>query len=147
MWIPLKKVALIQTNQRSNALSAVIVFPEVAVWSNRDRFVNVGFQMSSDISLIADNKWHYCCMPWYSYSHACGVTAGRAHVRNCYDNAFWNGEAIHIGDGCSTFHPLSSIDVVAHEVAHGFTTYTSGLVYSSQSGGMNEAFSDMAGVL
>lgn len=73
------------------------------------------------------------------------VVAGRAHVRNCYDNAFWNGEAIHIGDGCGTFYPLSSIDVVAHEIAHGYTTYTSGLVYSAESGGMNEAFSDMAG--
>lgn len=66
-------------------------------------------------------------------------------MRSCYDNAFWNGVAIHIGDGCGTFHPLSSIDVVAHEVAHGFTTYTSGLVYSGEHGGMNEAFSDMAG--
>jgi PKD repeat protein len=40
---------------------------------------------------------------------------------------------------------LVSLDVSAHEVSHGFTEFNSGLIYSSQSGGMNEAFSDMAG--
>jgi pseudolysin/vibriolysin len=49
------------------------------------------------------------------------------------------------GDGATTFHPLVSLDVSAHEVSHGVTEQNSGLVYSGQSGGMNEAFSDMAG--
>jgi PKD repeat protein len=49
------------------------------------------------------------------------------------------------GDGYSTFYPLVCLDVVAHEVSHGFTENHSGLIYSSQSGGINEAFSDMAG--
>lgn len=49
------------------------------------------------------------------------------------------------GDGATTFYPLVSLDVTAHEVAHGFTEYNSGLIYSGQSGGINEAFSDMAG--
>lgn len=35
--------------------------------------------------------------------------------------------------------------MAAHEVSHGFTEQNSGLVYSGQSGGINEAFSDMAG--
>jgi len=49
------------------------------------------------------------------------------------------------GDGYTTFYPLVCLDVSAHEVSHGFTENNSGLIYSSQSGGMNEAFSDMAG--
>jgi vibriolysin len=49
------------------------------------------------------------------------------------------------GDGATTFYPLVSLDVAAHEVSHGFTEQNSGLVYSGQSGGINEAFSDMAG--
>ena len=49
------------------------------------------------------------------------------------------------GDGYTTFYPLVSLDVSAHEVSHGFTEFNSGLIYSSQSGGINEAFSDMAG--
>ncbi|MGA4816010.1 M4 family metallopeptidase [Pseudomonas aeruginosa] len=35
--------------------------------------------------------------------------------------------------------------MAAHEVSHGFTEQNSGLIYRGQSGGMNEAFSDMAG--
>ena len=49
------------------------------------------------------------------------------------------------GDGASTFYPLVSLDVSAHEVSHGVTEQRSGLNYSGEAGGMNEAFSDMAG--
>jgi len=45
----------------------------------------------------------------------------------------------------TTFYPLVSLDVSAHEVSHGFTEQNSALVYSGMSGGMNEAFSDMSG--
>jgi vibriolysin len=69
----------------------------------------------------------------------------RVHYSNNYENAFWDGSAMTFGDGATTFYPLVSLDVSSHEVAHGFTEQNSGLVYSNQSGGMNEAFSDMAG--
>jgi len=69
----------------------------------------------------------------------------KVHYGSNYENAFWDGSAMHFGDGASTFYPLVSLDVSAHEVSHGFTEQNSGLVYSKQSGGMNEAFSDMAG--
>ena len=38
-----------------------------------------------------------------------------------------------------------SLDVVAHEIDHGFTSFHSNLTYSGMSGGMNESFSDIAG--
>ena len=69
----------------------------------------------------------------------------RVHYSNSYENAFWDGSAMTFGDGATTFYPLVSLDVSAHEVSHGFTEQQSGLVYSGQSGGINEAFSDMAG--
>lgn len=69
----------------------------------------------------------------------------RVHYGNNYENAFWDGSAMTFGDGQSTFYPLVSLDVSAHEVSHGFTEQNSGLVYSGKSGGLNEAFSDMAG--
>ncbi len=69
----------------------------------------------------------------------------RVHYGSNYENAFWDGTAMTFGDGGSTFYPLVSLDVASHEVSHGFTEQNSGLVYSKQSGGMNEAFSDMAG--
>ncbi|MFT5758647.1 MAG: vibriolysin [Alteromonadaceae bacterium] len=69
----------------------------------------------------------------------------RVHYKNEYENAFWDGSAMTFGDGKNTFYPLVSLDVSAHEVSHGFTEQNSGLVYSGKSGGLNEAFSDMAG--
>jgi len=69
----------------------------------------------------------------------------RVHYSTMYENAFWNGSSMTFGDGYTTFYPLVSLDVSAHEVSHGFTEQNSGLVYSGQSGGINEAFSDMAG--
>jgi hypothetical protein len=49
------------------------------------------------------------------------------------------------GDGAGTFYPLVSVDVAGHEVSHGYTEQHSNLTYSGQSGGMNEAYSDMGG--
>ena len=69
----------------------------------------------------------------------------KVHYSNSYENAFWDGTAMSFGDGASTFYPLVSLDVSSHEVSHGFTEQQSGLVYSGMSGGMNEAYSDMAG--
>ncbi|MDX5584739.1 MAG: M4 family metallopeptidase [Aureibaculum sp.] len=65
------------------------------------------------------------------------------HVGTDYFNAFWNGSVMSYGDG--TPNPLTSIDIVAHEMAHGVTTWTADLVYARESGAMNEAFSDIFG--
>ncbi|NAX17726.1 MULTISPECIES: zinc metalloprotease EmpA [unclassified Vibrio] len=69
----------------------------------------------------------------------------RVHYDSNYENAFWNGSSMTFGDGQNTFYPLVDINVSAHEVSHGFTEQNSGLVYQNMSGGMNEAFSDIAG--
>lgn len=72
----------------------------------------------------------------------------RVHYGTKYENAYWDGTQMTYGDGASTFYPLSgAVDVVAHEIDHGFTSYHSNLTYSGQSGGMNEAFSDIAGTV
>ena len=45
-----------------------------------------------------------------------------------------------------TYAPLAGgLDVVAHELAHGVTDYTSQLIYQGESGALNESFSDMIG--
>jgi Zn-dependent metalloprotease len=71
--------------------------------------------------------------------------AMKVHYSSNYENAFWDGSAMSFGDGASTFYPLVSLDVSSHEVSHGFTEQNSNLTYSGMSGGMNEAYSDMAG--
>ena len=69
----------------------------------------------------------------------------RVHYSSAYENAFWDGSTMSFGDGATTFYPLVNADVSGHEVSHGFTEQHSNLTYSGQSGGMNEAFSDMGG--
>jgi Zn-dependent metalloprotease/subtilisin-like proprotein convertase family protein len=76
------------------------------------------------------------------------VIVSRVHYGSSYENAFWDGAQMTYGDGASTFYPLSGdVDVVAHEINHGFTTYHSDLTYSGMSGGLNESFSDIAGTV
>jgi Zn-dependent metalloprotease len=69
----------------------------------------------------------------------------KVHYKSNYENAFWDGTAMYFGDGASTFYPLVSLDVTSHEISHGYTEQNSGLEYDGQSGGMNEAYSDIAG--
>jgi vibriolysin len=84
-------------------------------------------------------------MNWYGVPILPFQLTLRVHYSTNYENAFWDGSSMTFGDGYTTFYPLVSLDVVAHEVSHGFTENHSGLIYSSQSGGINEAYSDMSG--
>ena len=68
----------------------------------------------------------------------------RVHYGDGYENAYWDGEQMTFGDGDTMMYPLVSLGVGAHEISHGFTEQHSNLEYYGQSGGMNEAFSDMA---
>jgi pseudolysin len=70
----------------------------------------------------------------------------RVHFGQHFQNAFWDDifKNMTFGDGAHSLYPLVSTEVVAHEVSHGFTSQHSNLIYNAQSGGMNEAFSDMA---
>jgi Zn-dependent metalloprotease len=75
-----------------------------------------------------------------------GVGArSRVHFGNAYVNAFWDGTQMSYGDGAGNTHPLVAIDVAGHEMSHGVTENTANLVYSGDSGGLNEATSDIFG--
>ncbi|MBE2247269.1 MAG: M4 family metallopeptidase [Candidatus Competibacteraceae bacterium] len=64
-----------------------------------------------------------------------------------YNNAYWDGQRMTYGDGNgTTFYPLTSIDITGHEITHGLTEYTAGLIYQNESGALNESFSDIFGV-
>lgn len=66
-----------------------------------------------------------------------------------YMNAFWDGDEMTFGDGDGTIFVnfTKSLDVVAHELAHGITQFTADLDYYSQSGALNEHFSDVFGTV
>ncbi len=69
----------------------------------------------------------------------------RVHYGNAYVNAFWDGTQMTYGDGTNNAKPLTSIDVAGHEMSHGVTENTAGLNYRGESGGLNEATSDIFG--
>jgi len=71
-------------------------------------------------------------------------------------NAFYAGDGIMVyGEGLpegytdlegrSWDYLAGALDVVTHELSHGVTDYTSGLIYQGESGALNESFSDMIG--
>jgi Zn-dependent metalloprotease len=64
-----------------------------------------------------------------------------------YNNAFWDGDEMTFGDGDGVIFTgfTRSLDVVAHELAHGVTQFTSALAYQGESGALNEHFSDVFG--
>ncbi|MGW1956516.1 M4 family metallopeptidase [Streptomyces sp. NPDC001920] len=74
----------------------------------------------------------------------------RVHYGKDYNNAFWDDRCFCMtyGDGDGTqLGPLVSLDVAGHEMTHGVTSKTAALTYSGESGGLNEATSDVFGTL
>ncbi len=74
---------------------------------------------------------------------------GTVHYGMLYDNAFWNGERMVFGDGDGQIFGrfTASYTVIGHELTHGVTQYTAGLVYRDQPGALNESISDVFGSL
>ncbi|MEW2446415.1 M4 family metallopeptidase [Streptomyces parvulus] len=105
-----------------------------------------------DAQYGTDATWDY-----YEDEHGRSGIAGdgkgsynRVHYGNKYNNAFWDDSCFCMtygdGDG-GTFGPLVSLDVAGHEMSHGVTSSTAALTYSGESGGLNEATSDIFGTL
>ncbi|MFE6548827.1 M4 family metallopeptidase [Streptomyces sp. NPDC004096] len=105
-----------------------------------------------DAQYGTDETWDY-----YKNVHGRNGIAGdgkgsynRVHYGTNYNNAFWDDTCFCMtygdGDG-STFGPLVALDVAGHEMSHGVTSKTAALTYSGESGGLNEATSDIFGTL
>ncbi|WP_037675819.1 M4 family metallopeptidase [Streptomyces griseus] len=118
-----------------------------------------GTGATSDRSTVAvdaqygtDTTWDY-----YKNVHGRNGIAGdgkgsfnRVHYGTRYNNAFWDDTCFCMtyGDGDGTqLGPLVSLDVAGHEMSHGVTSKTAALTYSGESGGLNEATSDIFGTL
>ncbi len=116
-------------------------------WSADFDNVNGAFSPGND-ALYAGRVIQDMYMKWYNVP-ALVDSSGKPMMLNMrvhenMENAYWDGTQMTFGDGGSMFYPLVSLGVGAHEVSHGFTEQHSGLAYYAQSGGLNEAFSDMA---
>ncbi|HQW00809.1 MAG TPA: M4 family metallopeptidase, partial [Bacteroidia bacterium] len=116
-----------------------------------------------------DNNWQSATLDQYAYDAHAGAEAtydfyntrfGRNSIDNAgfeirsyvhystnYVNAFWDGTQMTYGDGDGVdYTPLTTTDIVGHEITHGLTEFTAGLIYSGESGALNESFSDVFGV-
>lgn len=81
-----------------------------------------------------------------SYDDAGTPILSYVHYSTGFVNAFWDGTAMTYGDGDGVnYDPLTSMEIVGHEITHGVTETSSGLIYSGESGALNESFSDIFG--
>ena len=65
-----------------------------------------------------------------------------------YTNAFWDGQSVAFGNGdFSTWYPLITLDIYAHEMTHGVCEKRAGLIHdgNGESGSLHESFSDIFG--
>jgi Zn-dependent metalloprotease len=52
-------------------------------------------------------------------------------------------EVITLGDGGPDWLPVTSFDILVHELTHGITRHTSGLMLANEPGALNDSFSDV----
>ncbi|MFH1320906.1 MAG: PKD domain-containing protein, partial [Bacteroidota bacterium] len=81
-----------------------------------------------------------------SYDDAGAQLISYIHYDYAFSNAFWDGSAMTYGDGDgASYSPFTALDIISHELTHGVTEFSAGLIYSSESGALNESFSDIFG--
>lgn len=66
------------------------------------------------------------------------------HDNTLGQNAYYENGTMTFGEGDDESYPVVAPSIVAHEMSHGFTEQHSNLTYRSDSGSLNESFSDMA---
>lgn len=125
-----------------------------AYWDGDLDKVNEGYSPANDALYIGEvikdmyQKWYQ--VPVLSTNGKAMVLKLNVHAKDfsgqVMDNAFFLSltNEMYFGDGIKMFYPLTSLGVGAHEISHGFTSQHSNLTYQKQSGGLNEAYSDMA---
>ena len=83
-----------------------------------------------------------------SYDNLGGVITSYVNDVSVGVNAYWSGgptNEMHYGNGDLNFFPVASLEVAGHELSHGVTEYSAGLIYLGESGALNESFSDIFG--
>jgi Zn-dependent metalloprotease len=68
------------------------------------------------------------------------------HYDKKYNNIFWNGQQVALGDGDGLIYKegaFGSLTAIAAEMCHAVIQRTSGLVYVGESGALNQSFSDV----
>jgi hypothetical protein len=63
------------------------------------------------------------------------------------DNSYFTGQYMVYGSSNRLSHPLTAIDVIGHELSHGFIIGICKLEYNGHSGAINESFSHIIGTM
>jgi Zn-dependent metalloprotease len=118
-----------------------------------------GNNTTSDAASAATDAQYGTAMTWDYYKNVHGRNGiandgkgayNRVHYGRSYANAYWSDSCFCMtyGDGDGTsIKALVSLDVAGHEMSHGVTSRTANLTYSGESGGLNEANSDIFGTM
>ena len=94
---------------------------------------------------------YYGSLGWASWDgQGSSMISSIHYADNEFCNSYFNGFQMVYGNQCApNGQPAEvselDIDTAAHEITHGVTGSSAGLVYSGQSGAMNESFSDYFG--
>jgi thermolysin len=123
-----------------------------SLWADADNVFNAAYDGAAvDAHFYAGKTYDYYKSVFNrnSYDNKGAALKSTVHYGRNYNNAFWNGSQMVYGDGDgSTFIPLSGgLDVVAHELTHAVTDFSSDLIYQNESGALNESMSDIFGTL
>ena len=115
-----------------------------------------GNNATSDRATVAADAHYGVATTWDYYKNAHGRNGifndgkgvkSYVHVGTNWINAAWYANAMYYGDGGSGYLPLVSLDVAGHEMSHGVNQAEANLAYSNDSGGLNEANSDIMGTM
>ncbi|NQU85914.1 MAG: M4 family metallopeptidase, partial [Mariniphaga sp.] len=82
---------------------------------------------------------------WMSYDDNYAKIDCYVHLNKV--NAFWMGDHMLLGDGYDTVDAFTSVDIIAHELAHGICQESCDLQYQKASGAINESLSDIWGAV
>lgn len=139
-----KTKGMIYTNDAKSRTST----KSVAIMTDTDNIWNSSYQASAiDAHFYVGVTYDYYKEKFnrISYDNVGKDIKVIAHYGKNYNNAFWDGKELVFGDGDGTeFGPFSAdLDIVAHEYTHAVGENEGNLVYSGQSGALEEATADI----
>lgn len=135
-------IETLNLNRTENFAGATDFIDSNNVWQNFNSFKD---EVATDVhwGTAMTYDYYFNELGRNSYDNQGSKIVSYVHYRLNEFNAYWNGSFMLYGDGSGL--PLTSLDVCGHELTHGVTQNSAGLIYQRESGGLNESFSDIFG--
>jgi Zn-dependent metalloprotease len=105
----------------------------------KDEDVNYAYDY---VGIVLDYLYEH--FKWKSLDNNGIPVIVNVHYLEKYNNSFWDGEQICVGDGDETnFNGFASLSVLAYTLFKGVIQYSAGFIYKGQSGAIYESYSDV----